>query len=176
MAQPVIELVWKESKPYNEITKSNYPGFYCITTEYKGEPSKLLYIGKSDDGNIKTRLSSHKRQWLDKYHGVRVSFAPLSYDSFEKLNKEDILCIENALIYKYDPIENTTNRYKLKENFVDHCFIIKNSGHLPIKFESKLSMEDLYKSYRPGEKQKTNKIPRKSSKNDDESYGWGSYF
>ena len=164
MSIPPIQLHWSEPVQYDKMEKSNYPGFYCIMTYYLGKPSKLLYIGQSFSSSIKSRMADHKRKWLNKYNGTRISFAPLSY--YDKVDLADVLCIENALIYAYQPIENTQGISTLRPDFEDHLFMIKNTGSVPIKMKSSLNMAALLDSYEPGTKKKRT-TPRKSTKNDD---------
>ncbi len=166
MVKKTIELKWAESTTYADVKNSNHPGFYCITTVYNGQPSKLLYIGKSSGGSIKGRLSNHKKDWLSKYHGVRITFARLSPEVHDSLSDEDILCIENAMIYAYEPIENTQGKNKLREDFANHCFTLKHSGYTPYKFKPTLDMEKLLLTPKPKSNQKSG-TPRKSNKKEE---------
>ena len=138
-----VRLEWTSPAPYNGLERSNYPGFYCITTVYKGQPSKLLYIGYSYDGTIKSRLSDHNSGWFDKYRGIRISFARILPELHKELSEEDVKSIENAMIYAYNPYENTQGKNNLKGEFAYHRFIIKNCGNIPYGFSPTLDMTEL---------------------------------
>lgn len=159
-----IVLRWTAPAPYDEIEYSNYPGFYCITSAYKGQPPKLLYIGHSYNETIKSRLSEHNTRWLDKYHGIRLSFADISRDDLQRLSEEDMLCIENVLIYLHNPMENTQGKDNLRRDLAYHCFIIKNCGHIPFGFAPTIDMKEVLLKPKLLTDRQSSYKPRKTTK------------
>ena len=159
-----VRLEWTPPRPYGDVRLSNVPGFYCITSIYAGEPSRLLYIGRSIDGTVKSRLYDHAKDY-NQYRGMRISFAPLLPDILTELSDEDVDCIEKALIYAYNPTRNILGKENLGRYFVKHCFIIKNCGHVPYGFTPSLNMMDLVMDPKPIDKKKTTKkTPRAKKK------------
>ena len=160
-----ITLNWTAPTPYKDVVLANVPGFYCITSIYGGEPSRLLYIGRSIDDTVKSRLYDHADDY-NRYRGMRISFAPLPPEILKELSDEDVDCIENALIYAYSPQNNSQGKNNLRRFFVKHCFTVKNCGHIPYGFTPSLNMMDLVTNPKPIDKKKPSKtVPTVQKKN-----------
>ena len=147
MAQPELTLNWEGPYVMKDLVNTNFPGFYCISSYRNGKPSKLLYIGQSNSGSIMGRLRQHEDSWFSDYRSVKVHYCVLTREELGRLGKKGVLCVENALIYAYDPERNKGNRFMLRSDMAYNTYLIRNTGNLPKKFEPILDMEKLAEDY-----------------------------
>ena len=140
---PIRQMTLKWMGPFtmDQLDYAVHPGFYAIVTFRNGVPNHLLYIGQATDDTIKRRLTKHKSKWFDEHRGIRIYIACLTPEDHIYLGSDGILCIENALIYKYDPERNKDCRYYLKPKFGYHMYLIKNTGKRPFGFSPILDMQ-----------------------------------
>lgn len=168
MADPELILEWEGPFVMKDIEALNYPGFYCISSYRNGKPSKLLYIGQSTTGSIRKRLSDHEEKWFSEYRGIRIHYAILSRKDVTMLGRNGILCVENAMIFAYDPERNQVSKYSVRNDIHYNSFIVKNKGALPMKFDKVLDMRKVAEDCYRGTKKK--KVTKK--KKDDNYPRW----
>ena len=178
--KPVVVLKWSTPILLEDAIKSRtalVTGVYCIIRRY-GSNETNIYIGKSVDGGIKSRLQRHlnseKTEKQGKYYASFVDIPVDSvFDDYDRVVED----IETLLIYDAQPKCNKQKR-KPPVRLYNMDFIIKNAGYKLPKVSAVIDAGQLAQESVDNPKKVVIKPcdEGKNSKNDDDEYVFADVF
>lgn len=121
---------WKGQYSIESAQDNSGTGIYAIY-EVKGKiAKKLLYIGETYSQGFSKRLKQHKKDWIPKYEGVKMSvfFGKIYPPEGRKISQQIVLDIERLLIHKLIPPCNTTG----KKGYRERGIVVINTGKVEL--------------------------------------------
>ncbi len=101
-------------------------GIYAIY-EVKGKiAKKLLYIGETYSQGFSKRLKQHKREWIPKYEGIKMSvcFGKICLPEGRKISQQIVFDVEGLFIHNLIPPCNTSG----KKGYRGRGIVVINTG------------------------------------------------
>jgi hypothetical protein len=104
--EKVVNIIWEGPFKGDEAKTRKGGAFYAIYGPHNVYGvSALLYIGKSDRGDIGARIKEHK--WGQNERGTEIQFYIGSFGSHEDAQVANVLDVERLLIYAHGPGYNS---------------------------------------------------------------------
>lgn len=102
----LINIIWEGPLTEDQARGRKEGGFYAIYGPHNVYGvSTLLYIGKSDRGDIGARIKEHK--WGQNERGTEIQFYIGRFASAEDKQVADVSDVERLLIYAHGPGYNS---------------------------------------------------------------------